>query len=72
MLPKILGDLLRVKISLKWAIIPFFRSSKILGEAGKQEILPQMLRKFVFRTDIFRKLSLRAPVEVMISKILLC
>ena len=30
------------------AIIPFFRCSKILGEAGKQEILQQMFRKFYF------------------------
>ena len=44
-LPKILGDLLRVQIRYKLAIIPFFRCSKILGEAGKQEILQQMLRK---------------------------
>ena len=32
-----LGDL-TVKIRPKWAIIPFFRCSKILGEGGKQEI----------------------------------
>ena len=50
-----------------------FRCSKILGEAGKQEILQQMFRypKFkifrnsrshiVIRTDIFRKLTLGAP-----------
>ena len=43
---KILGDLFRVKISKKWTIIPFFRCSKILGEAGKQEILQQMVREF--------------------------
>ena len=36
----------RVKIRWKWVIIPFCRCSKILGEAGKQEILQQMLRKF--------------------------
>ena len=41
-----LGDLFRVKIRLKWAIIPFFRYSKILGETGNQEILQQMFRKF--------------------------
>ena len=35
-----------VKIRQKWAIIAFFRSSKILGETGKQEILQQMFRKF--------------------------
>ena len=34
------------KNPLKWAIIPFFRCSKILGEAGKHEILQQMFRKF--------------------------
>ena len=45
-LPKIVGDLFRVKISLKWAIIPFFRYSKILGEAEKQVILEKMFRKF--------------------------
>ena len=27
-------------------IIPFFRCSKILGEAGKQGILQQMFQKF--------------------------
>ena len=27
-------------------MIPFFRRSKILGEAGKQEMLQQMLQKF--------------------------
>ena len=43
---KILGDLFRVKIRLKWAIKPFFRCSKILGQAGKQGILQQMFRKF--------------------------
>ena len=48
-LPKILGDLFRVKIRLKWAIIPFFRCSKILGQAGKQEILQQTIRKFSSR-----------------------
>ena len=45
-LAKILGDPFRVKIRLKLEIIPFFIFSKILGEAGKQEILQQMLRKF--------------------------
>ena len=45
-----------------------FRCSKILGEAGQQEILQQMFRKFyrsqiVFRKDIFRKLTLGAPVD---------
>ena len=48
--------------------MPFFRCSKILRvkEVGKQEILQQMLTEnsrsqFVFRTDIFRKLTLGAP-----------
>ena len=45
-LPKILGDLFRVKIRKKWAMLAIFRCSKILGEAGKQEILRQMFRKF--------------------------
>ena len=38
----------RVNIRLKWVIIPFCRCSKILGETGKQEILQQMFRKFLF------------------------
>ena len=63
--PKILGDLFRVKIRWKWAIIPFFRCSKILGEAGKQEIYNKCSEnsrsQIVFRTDIFRKLTLGAP-----------
>ena len=37
-LSKILGDLFRVKIRLKWAIIPFFKCSKILGEIPKIEV----------------------------------
>ena len=45
-LPKILSDLLRVKIRYKWEIIPFFKCSKILGEVDKQEILHQMFREF--------------------------
>ena len=45
-LPKILGGFFRVNIRLKLVIIPFCRCSKILGEAGKQEILQQMFRKF--------------------------
>ena len=45
-LPKILGDLFRVKIRQKWGIIPFFSYSKIPAEAGKQEILQEMFRKF--------------------------
>ena len=65
MLLKILGDIFRVKIRLKWAIIPFFRCSKILGEAGKQEILQQNCSEnsrsqIVLRTDIFQKLTLGA------------
>ena len=36
----------RVKLRQKWAITPFFRCSKILGEAVKQEILQKMFRKF--------------------------
>ena len=47
MRPKILGDLFRVKIRLKWAIIPFFRCSKILGEAGKQVMLQQNVPKIL-------------------------
>ena len=35
-LAKILGVLIRVKIRQKWAIIPFFRFSKIFREAGRQ------------------------------------
>ena len=46
MLPKIVGDYFRVKIRQKWVVIPFFRCSKILGEADKQEILQKMFRKF--------------------------
>ena len=61
-----LGDLFRVKIRSKWAIIPFFRCSKILGDAGRQDIYnkcpEQSGSQIVFRTDIFQKLSLGAPV----------
>ena len=43
--------------------MPFFRSSKILGEAGKQEILQQILDLKSSSEEIFfRKLSLGAPV----------
>ena len=60
----ILGDLFRVKIREKWAIIPFFRCSKILGEAGKQEIYNKCSEnsrsQIVFRTDICQKLTLGA------------
>ena len=59
---------LRLKIGQKWAIIPFFRYSKILGEAGKQEILQQCSEnsrsQMVFQTDIFRKLTLGAPDQL--------
>ena len=45
--PKILGDLFREKNPLKMGRYTiFFRRSKILGEAGKQELLQQMFRKF--------------------------
>ena len=41
----------------------------MLGGAGKQEILQQMFQnsrsQIVFRTDIFRKLTLGAPVSLM-------
>ena len=43
-LPKVIGDLFRVKIRLSHYTI--FRCLKILGEAGKQEILQRMFRKF--------------------------
>ena len=66
-LPKILGDLFRVKICYKWTNIPFLGGSKILGEAGKQEIYNKCSEnsrsEIVFRTDIFRKLTLGAPAE---------
>ena len=43
-----------------------FRCSKILGESGKQEIYNKCSENYrsqiVFRTDIFRKLTLGAPV----------
>ena len=54
--------LLRVKIRQKWAIIPFFNMFEILGEGGSKKLLQKMFRKFwiVFRTDIFRKLTLAA------------
>ena len=54
---------LRVKIRKKWEIIPFFNMFEILGEPGSKKLLQQMFRKFwiVFRTDIFRKLTLAAP-----------
>ena len=44
--------------------VPFFRCSKILGEAGKQEIYNKdsenSRSQIVFRTDIFQKLTLGA------------
>ena len=38
-----------------------FRCSKILGEAGKQEILLQMFRTDSRSQIVFRKLTLSAP-----------
>ena len=52
-LPKILSDLFRVKIRLKWAIIQCFRCSKILNKCSENS-----RSQIVFRTDIFRKLTL--------------
>ena len=51
------------------AIIPYFRCSKILGEAGKQEIYNKRSENsrsqiVSFRTDIFRKFTLGAPDTV--------
>ena len=47
----------------------FFRSSKILGEAGKREILQQMFRnsrsQIVLRTDNSQKLSSGAPEKIV-------
>ena len=47
-------------------MIPFFRCSKILGEAEKEEILEKMFPKILdlkssSEQAIFRKLSLGAP-----------
>ena len=41
-----------------------FRCSKILGEAGKQQLFENFRSQIVFRfgTDVFRKLTLGAPV----------
>ena len=51
--------------------MPLFRCSKILGEAGEQEILQKCSEncrsQIVFRTDIFRKLSLGAPDNLQVS-----
>ena len=47
-----------------------FRCSKILGEAGKQEIVQQMFSKILNLksssdgTDVFRKLTLGARLEI--------
>ena len=53
--------------------IPLFRGSKILGETGKQEILQKMFRnsssQIVFQTDIFRKLTLGAPVNSVVKSL---
>ena len=49
-----------------------FRCSKILEEAGKQEMLQQCSEnsrsQIVFRTDIFRKLPLGAPDKIFLNK----
>ena len=37
------------------ASIPFFICSKILGEAGKQEILQQLFRKLIKVQDLKKK-----------------
>ena len=42
-------------------MIPFFRCSKILGEAGKQENLQNSRSQIVLWTGIFQKLMLGAP-----------
>ena len=57
-----------VNIRLKWVITPFCRCSKILGEAGNQEILQQMFRKILVlksssEQTFSRKLPLGAPVN---------
>ena len=46
-----------------YLIIPFFRCSKILGEAGKQEILQQMFQKF----QISNRLPNRYFLEIVIG-----
>ena len=49
--------------------MPSFRCSKILGEAGKQEIYNKCSEnsrsQIVFRTDISRKLKLGAPAVTL-------
>ena len=46
-LPKILGDLFRVKSVKNGQLYRFFRCSKILGEAGKQEIFTTNVPKII-------------------------
>ena len=56
---------------LKWVIIPFCRRSKILGEAGKQEILQQMFRKFLFSNRLpnryFPENCRRVPLRTLLK-----
>ena len=65
MLLKILGDLFRVKIRSKGAIMPFLdvrksferqASNKFYNKCGENS-----RSQIVFRTDIFRKLTLGVP-----------
>jgi len=53
-------------------MIPFSRCSKILGEAGKQEMLRKCSEnsrsQIVFRTYIFRKLRLGAPEQYGVTQ----
>ena len=70
---------LRVNIRLKWVIIPFCRCSKILGEAGKHEILQQMFRKFWFSNRLPNRyltencrwvpLIIRCSTNIMLMKL---
>ena len=55
-LTKILGVLFRVKSVWKWAIIPFFRFSKIFGEAGRQA------RNF--KTNVPKILDLKSSEQI--------
>ena len=57
--PKILGELFGVRIRLKWAVIPSFRCSNILGNAGKQEI---------FSTNFVKILHLKSFSEQIFSE----
>ena len=57
---KILGHLFRVKIRKKWAKLPFFRSPRILGEAGKQEN---------FTTNVPKELDLKSSSNRYFPKI---